>query len=392
MKRWSMKTVDDLISVVVPAYDAVATIGRTLASAQAQTHSAIEIVVVDDGSRDDTSGIVERIAARDPRVILIRQANAGVAAARNAGIAAARGQLIAPLDADDLWHPQKLALQAEALRSAPASTGLVYCLPRLIDGADRVIEDCAIVCPVGQVYGPMLCSNFIRCASIPLIRRSALEAVGGYDPGLRDANAQGAEDFLLYLRLAEICGFACVERYLVGYRMTHASMSSDETQMLRSWQLVIADARARHPDLSGRLLRWSQGNFMRWLGFSGLSYGNAFAGLRMLASSLAVDPKGSLRPSVLSAFAGISGARLVRKLGASLRGPPGTFRSSRGRAFGTIHFDALDPMTEPPPPGDPFEIRRTVRSRALAPKRAIPRLEIEPASSPVSFADIGRPG
>ncbi|HSP24823.1 MAG TPA: glycosyltransferase family A protein [Saliniramus sp.] len=382
---------DDMISVVVPAHDAAATIGRTLASAQAQTYHPLEIIVVDDGSRDETPRIVDGIAARDPRVRLIRQANAGVAAARNAAIAAARGQLIAPLDADDLWHPKKLELQAAALKKAPPGTGLVYCLPRLIDEADRVIEDCAIVCPVGQVYGPMIYSNFIRCASIPLIRRNLLRTVGGYDPGLRDADAQGAEDFMLYLRLSEVCGFACVERYLVGYRMTHASMSSDEARMLRSWRLVVADARARHPDLSRRLLRWSKGNFMRWLGFHGLSYGNAVAGLRMLASGLVVDPKGSLRPSVLSAVARVCGARLARWLGASLRAPLSTRRTSRGRAFGTIAFAALDPMAETPRKGAPFEIRRMARARALAPKRAIPHLEANAFSSPASVADMGGP-
>src|SRR5882724_12888422 len=99
----------ELISVIIPAHNARAFIADTLASAQAQTYENLEIIVIDDGSTGDTATIVEAIAARDLRVRLLHQQNQGVASARNFAIRESLGTLIAPLDADDLWHPEKIA-------------------------------------------------------------------------------------------------------------------------------------------------------------------------------------------------------------------------------------------------------------------------------------------
>src|SRR5947207_3624272 len=96
-----------LVSVIVPVRDGESSIGDTLASAVGQTYEHLEILVVDDGSRDGTRAVVEAWVQRDARVQLIVQKNAGVAAARNRAIAASRGEFIAPLDADDLWDPTR---------------------------------------------------------------------------------------------------------------------------------------------------------------------------------------------------------------------------------------------------------------------------------------------
>src|SRR5579883_3127014 len=105
-----------LISVVIPAYNAARTIGATLRSVIDQTYPNIEIIVVDDGSTDGTAAIVRSVLAGEPRLRFVAQGNAGVAAARNAGAALARGDFIAPVDADDLWHPTKLAKQMELMK------------------------------------------------------------------------------------------------------------------------------------------------------------------------------------------------------------------------------------------------------------------------------------
>ena len=118
---------DGLVSVIVPVYNGERFISRTLASVQAQIYSPIEIIVIDDGSTDRTASLVEAEAGRDSRIRLFRSKNLGVAAARNRGIAEARGHLIAPLDADDLWHPQKLAREAGLLQASKPSVGVVYC-------------------------------------------------------------------------------------------------------------------------------------------------------------------------------------------------------------------------------------------------------------------------
>ncbi|MDF2765542.1 MAG: glycosyltransferase family 2 protein, partial [Rhodospirillales bacterium] len=128
-----------LVSVVIPAFNAERFLARTLDSVSRQTYSALEIIVVDDGSLDGTAGIVRQQAALDPRVRLIRQENAGVAAARNRGIAESDGCFVAPLDADDLWHPQKIELQLRRFEERP-SAGLVYCWSIGIDEEDRVMR------------------------------------------------------------------------------------------------------------------------------------------------------------------------------------------------------------------------------------------------------------
>ena len=127
-----------LVSVVVPAYNAGATIDATLDSVRAQSYRHLEILVVDDGSSDDTAARVERHAAADPRVRLLRQPNAGVAAARNLGLRAARGAYVAPIDADDLWHPHKVERQVRMLEHGPPALGMVYTWYAVIDAEGRV--------------------------------------------------------------------------------------------------------------------------------------------------------------------------------------------------------------------------------------------------------------
>src|SRR4051794_3877496 len=112
-----------LVTVVVPAHNAAATLRQTLASIAAQTYRDLEIVVVDDGSTDDTSAIAAEFAHLDRRVRLVSQANAGVAAARNKGIALARGEYVAPVDADDLWEPTKIEKQVGVMTARGQRVG-----------------------------------------------------------------------------------------------------------------------------------------------------------------------------------------------------------------------------------------------------------------------------
>lgn len=114
------------VSVIIPAYNRAVTISAAIESARAQTEADIEIIVVDDGSTDETAALVH--ACTDPRVHLIaHQQNSGAAAARNSGIAAARADFVALLDSDDVWHPTKLARQLAILDAAPPGVDAVTC-------------------------------------------------------------------------------------------------------------------------------------------------------------------------------------------------------------------------------------------------------------------------
>ena len=125
-----------LVSVVLPVRNAAGTIARAVASVRAQTFSDLELIVVDDGSTDGTRERLRTIARDEPRLTLIEQPPAGVAAAANAGVAAARGELVARMDADDESHPERLAAQVEFLR-APENLAIGV-VGSLVDfGGDR---------------------------------------------------------------------------------------------------------------------------------------------------------------------------------------------------------------------------------------------------------------
>ncbi len=180
---------DDLVTVIIPAHNAARTIGRTLDSVSAQTYRDLEIIVVDDGSTDQTPTIVRTHSRVDPRIRLIRQDNAGVAAARNRGVSEARGSFVAPVDADDLWEPTKIAKQMAMMHERGAKIGLVYTWLAKIDPHDQVLSLKHRPQDEGQVFLAMCLGNIVGTGSSPLMRKHVVEECGGYDPTLR---ARGA--------------------------------------------------------------------------------------------------------------------------------------------------------------------------------------------------------
>jgi glycosyltransferase involved in cell wall biosynthesis/peptidoglycan/xylan/chitin deacetylase (PgdA/CDA1 family) len=242
-----------LITVVIPAYNAARTIDETLRSARSQTHRNLEILVVDDGSQDDTAAIVLSHAAMDGRVRLITQANAGVAAARNRGIAEARSELIAPLDADDLWAPTKIEKQLGAMMRGGERTALVYTWFAMIDEHGNVYDLDHQPQDSGRVLRRMCRRNLVGNGSSPLMRKQAVLEAGGFEPGLRAQHGQGCEDLLLYFRIAERHEFAVVPEHLTGYRRHRENMSENSLQMLRSHHLVTEEMHRKYPEYAGEI-------------------------------------------------------------------------------------------------------------------------------------------
>lgn len=240
-----------LVTVVVPAYNAEATLAETLDSIARQTYPNIEIIVVDDGSKDCTRAIAEDFAAKHPNTRVISTPNGGVAAARNTGIRAAKGNYIAPIDADDLWHPDKTALQCAILDADPEVT-LVYANRRHIDPRGMVLNSMPPATLEGYAYVRHAAFNAVGNGSAIMFRRSDAERVGGYDPRLRDWGGQGCEDYLLQVQLAGLGKMRVAPGYLVGYRQLDDAMSRDSLQMLRSRVLalrVLAQDRELLPDV-----------------------------------------------------------------------------------------------------------------------------------------------
>jgi glycosyltransferase involved in cell wall biosynthesis len=271
------KIMQELITVIIPAHNAAATLDQTLESVRSQSYRDIEILAVDDGSGDETPSIVMRHAAADDRVRLISQANGGVAAARNRGIAEARGKLIAPIDADDLWASTKLEKQIATMAEGGPGVGLVYCWYAIID-AEGFIKGIAKPTTSGKVLSCLCANNFVGNASSPLMRKDVMLAAGAYSTQLRAVRAQGCEDWLLYLRIAEKHEFRVVEECLLGYRMVPGSMSRDGRQMLRSVRHVSGQILERNPDQSQNLVN-GDFNLSAWL------FRRAMSGLRLCTAA-----------------------------------------------------------------------------------------------------------
>lgn len=236
-----------LMSVVLPAFNAERWIDRTLLSVRSQTYEALEIVVVDDGSSDRTAELVGRHTAVDARVRLVRQENAGVAAARNRGLAETSGEFVATIDADDLWAPDKIRRQLAVFQQAGEEVGLVYARSATIDAEGRITRLDRRPGIEGAALEAMCVYNVVGNGSAAMMRRAAVVEAGGYDPGLRAARAEGCEDYKLYFTIAERFRFAFVDDWLVGYRDLQGSMSSNVLQMIRSRDLCVAELRTRHP-------------------------------------------------------------------------------------------------------------------------------------------------
>ncbi|MBB5575589.1 glycosyltransferase family 2 protein [Rhizobium paranaense] len=278
------------VAVVVPMFNAERTIGATLASICQQTHQALDIVVVDDGSSDRSTSIVAAYAKQDRRIRMLRQTNSGVAAARNTGAAATDAEFLAFVDADDLWAPSKVALQWQALDKGGPSAGLAYCWYALIDEDSRVFSLHNQPSAEGHVLQRMCRNNFVGNGSSMLMRRSAFEKAGKFDPSLRARKAQGCEDLLICLRIAESYEFRVVQQHLVGYRMTNTNMSSDVKQMLRSCEIVLAEYRKKYPqydaDLDAHLV-----DMIHWLVIRAFVSGRFFDGCDLLKRFLALEPR-----------------------------------------------------------------------------------------------------
>jgi glycosyltransferase involved in cell wall biosynthesis len=257
----------NLISIVMPAYNAERFIARTLSSALNQTFKDIEVIVVNDGSTDKTQSIVENFAVNDRRVRLFNTTNRGVAMARNFGIENARGTYVAFLDADDLWHPTKIERQFKALSayvSDPTWAG-VYVFSRVIDEEDRVVADGQVTIKCrGYVLARDFVLKFVGNGSSLLVRRETALAVGGFDPSYAEAGVGGCEDLDFELKLAAQYRIEAVRSFLVGYRVYEGNMSSDRVRMAKSVLAITEQHIKRNPSMPPRIRRWGIGDSYRY--------------------------------------------------------------------------------------------------------------------------------
>lgn len=228
-----------LVSVVIPFFNAEKTIRETLENVINQTYSPMEIILVNDGSTDHSVEFIQDLIDQYESITLVTQDNAGVAAARNTGIDTSQGKYIAPIDADDLWHPQRLEMHIEALENASdKKMAVAYSPAFIIDEAGYAIHKPNKHDLSGDVFEAQLDINLVGNGSGLTIRKDALVKIGGYSTMLREKGAQGCEDYMVQMMLAHDYHYISVPYYLIGYRVYDGNMSSDEIKMLRSRFMV----------------------------------------------------------------------------------------------------------------------------------------------------------
>lgn len=208
-----------LVSVIIPAYNAADTVLETIESVLQQSLQDLELIVVDDGSTDDTLAVIKTV--EDPRLKLFSFENGGCAAARNRGIEQASGAFLSFVDADDLWVTDKLQKQLQALQQNPAAGG-AYSWTLVMDASGESFYPGNCESFEGDVYPHLLLSNFIASGSNMLFRREAVADVGGFDTSLRSY-----EDWDYYLRLSRQWPFAVVKEPQILYRKSDTSMCSN---------------------------------------------------------------------------------------------------------------------------------------------------------------------
>ncbi len=312
---------EPLVSVLIPAFNAAATLPETLGSVLAQTYRNIEVVIVDDGSADETANIAAAATLHDPRVRLVRQCNSGVAAARNRGIAETAGAFVALLDADDLWSPDKISRQVAALQAGGEETGLCYTWFVNIDAGGAILGPGLRPSDQGNVLAALCQYNFVGNGSSMLVRRTALARIGWFDESLRARGAQGCEDYDLLLRVAEKYKFALVADHLVGYRSSAGTMSGNQVRMVRSWRLVAELAARRRPDLAP-LLATGRTNYAVFLITGALLRGRAIMAAK-LAGEFDMPLRRLARPLARELLIRIGQAMVKTVRG--FRGPPRRF-------------------------------------------------------------------
>ena len=236
-----------LVSVVIPSFNYANFVVDAVESALQQTYRALEIIVVDDGSTDDTR---QRLKPYADRIHYVYQNNRGLSAARNTGIRLANGEWIALLDSDDLWHRQKTEVQLLAARHI-AEAGIIGSLPA------RSLSQLQDELPADPEVKSLAVRDFMLSSRTgttgALIRRSCFEVVGFFDEELRSI-----EDRDMWLRIAARFPVVQVSTPCWWYRPHAGQMSRRASRMVENYEKVLHKFFDKHPEhASLRRLAWS---------------------------------------------------------------------------------------------------------------------------------------
>ena len=287
-----------LVTVVIPMFNAERTIERTLDSVSRQTHEDLEVFVVDDGSTDGSARIADAFCEKDNRFQRLAKPNGGVASARNHGIRHAKADYIGVIDADDLWHPQFVEKTLAALERGGEQYSFAYALNRRIDVNDKVIGSAPLYGCEGKVLCQHTYVNFVGNGSAVLMRKKNVLECGGFDETLHARGAQGCEDWLMQMRLAENHLVAQVPEYLVGYRQLPGQMSENCDEMSLSLDYVLEAMKRRCPTLPNAAIRWTKARSKNWKLLTAVQRRSLSGALESASAALYYDPRVTLVDSM----------------------------------------------------------------------------------------------
>ena len=230
------------VSVIIPTYNCAHYLEQAIESAMNQTYRDLEIIVLDDGSTDNTSEVVRKYGTN---IRYIRQANAGLPAARNRAIESSSGEFLAFLDSDDWWELSKLAKQVPLLEDDP-QVGLVYTDLRVVHDDGEIIPSFLASRPLatsGYVFDRLLQSGFILPSTV-LMRRVCLDQVGMFDESMRSH-----EDIELWLRICQKWKVALINEPLTHRRQGDANMTSNDN-LKTEYSVKLFEKALRLPNLT----------------------------------------------------------------------------------------------------------------------------------------------
>lgn len=292
-----------VVSVVMPTHNQAAYIGEALKSVFDQTMREIEIIVIDNGSTDETAEIVKSFA--DPRLSYYYQADTGSPVGpRNKAIGLAKGEFVAFLDSDDLWLPEKLELQVELLRAEPEAA-LVFSDYHFIDSDGRIGKNWFSCCRPfrGDVFASLLRQNFIP-TSTTVIRRSVIGEISGMAQEYRICH-----DLDFYLKIAVRHGVDYVDRSLARLRVHGASLTVNRALLYEEVMAVTEKWRGEaegRVDIGRAAFRHIQAHYQFRAGLFRLAAGDKEIGKKHLRAAVGNYPLNALYllAYVLSTVAG----------------------------------------------------------------------------------------
>lgn len=246
------------VSIIMPAFNAVATLAKTIKSVRLQTCIEWELLIINDGSTDGTEQLAREFADQDARIQVFSQPNRGPSAARNVGLESARGNFVAFLDADDIWHPYRLTGLLNIFDMRPQA-GVLFSRVKFFDPVSHSSRTVSPHCKRLELKD-LLSENPTCTSSNIMVRRHVLDQAGSFDESLR----QG-EDVEFLMRVAALTPWTIegVNRVWVSYACASSSLSSDIGALDEAWQTLMCRAESLAPDLFARNRRSIEGQFYR---------------------------------------------------------------------------------------------------------------------------------